>query len=94
MLGVGFVSLPDARYRIIQLPVAGFEIFAFVVGIVWLIFPFSVINSLAKQRRANREIVRLLQDMNKQLESANKMHGDLNRAVQWFVDREAERSSK
>jgi hypothetical protein len=32
-----------------------------------------------------------MEEMNKRLDSANKMHGDLNRTAQWFVDREAER---
>jgi len=35
-----------------------------------------------------------MEEMNKRLDSANKMHGDLNRTAQWFVDREAEQSRK
>jgi len=80
---------------------SGIGIFAFIVGIVWLIFPFAVLNFVSKQRAANRFIVqhleaidRELQEMNKRMDSANKVHKDLNRAVQWFVDREAERSEK
>jgi hypothetical protein len=33
-----------------------------------------------------------MEEMNKRLDSANKMHGDLNRAAQWLLDREGERS--
>ena len=72
------------------------ELFAFIVGIVWLIFPFVVINGISKQRAANRLIVQhletidfSLQKVNKHLEAANVMHGDLNRVAQWIVDRES-----
>ncbi len=48
---------------------------------------------MSKQREANRQIVARLEGiegqmtlMNQHLESANKMHGDLNRAAQWLID--------
>jgi hypothetical protein len=77
----------------------GLGIFALIVSIVWLFFPFAVIHAFNKLRAANRLIVQHLEaihhemeEMNKRLDSANKMHGDLNRTAQWFVDREAEPS--
>jgi hypothetical protein len=39
-------------------------------------------------------IDRSLQGMNKQLETANQMHGELNRAAQWIIDPSRESSRK
>jgi len=81
--------------------VAGFELFAFIIGIIWVIFPLAVIHFMGKQREANRVIAQHLdairhemEEMNKILKSANKMHGDLNKAAQWFVDRDTQASQK
>jgi len=51
---------------------------------------------MSKQREANRQIVAALEGIestlkriDKNLESANNMHGDLNRAAQWLIDRQS-----
>src|SRR5437016_1906358 len=41
----------------------GIGIFAFIVGLIWLFFPFAVINFFSKQRAANRLIVQHLEAM-------------------------------
>ena len=63
--------------------------------LLWLAFLFSAGRFMSKQREANRQIVAALEgiestlkNINQHLESANKMHGDLNRAAQWLIDRE------
>lgn len=63
--------------------------------LLWLGFLFSAGRFMGKQREANRQIVAALEGIestlkriDQQLESANKMHGDLNRAAQWLIDRE------
>jgi cell shape-determining protein MreC len=68
---------------------------AFVFTLLWLGFLFSAGHFMGKQRQANRQIVAALEgiesslkSINQHLESANKMHGDLNRAAQWLVDRQ------
>ena len=71
------------------------QIFVFVLGLVWLIFAIAVIIAISKQNTANRLMLKQLdaihlqmQQVVRRLETANRMHGDLNRAVQWFIDRQ------
>ncbi|MDQ6911414.1 MAG: hypothetical protein M3128_00880 [Verrucomicrobiota bacterium] len=66
-------------------------------GVLWLVFLLSASRFMGKQREANRQIVARLEGIERQitqtnqhLESANKMHGDLNRAAQWLINRESE----
>ena len=63
-----------------------------------LVFMLSASSFMNKQREANRQIVAQLEaiesqmkNTNQHLESANKMHGDLNRAAQWLIDNGQER---
>jgi F0F1-type ATP synthase membrane subunit b/b' len=60
---------------------------------LWLVFLLTASRFMNKQREANRQIVARLEaiesqikNTNQHLESANKMHGDLNRAAQWLID--------
>ena len=64
--------------------------------LLWLAFLFSAGRFMSKQREANRQIVAALEGIestlkriDKNLESANNMHGDLNRAAQWLIDRQS-----
>jgi len=68
--------------------------FVFLAGaVLLLVFMLSASSFMNKQREANRQIVAHLEaiesqmkNTNQHLESANKMHGDLNRAAQWLID--------
>ena len=74
-------------------------IFVFVgalLGLVWFIFPFAVIQGISKQRAANRLLLadlaairKQMEHINLQLTRANEIQGDLIGAAQWFVDRAA-----
>jgi hypothetical protein len=62
-------------------------------AVLWLVFMLSASRFMNKQREANRQIVTRLEaiesqmkNTNQHLESANKMHGDLNPAAQWLID--------
>jgi F0F1-type ATP synthase membrane subunit b/b' len=62
-------------------------------AVLWLVFLITASRFMHKQREANRQIVARLEaiesqmkNTNQLLESANKMHGDLNRAAQWLID--------
>ena len=62
-------------------------------AVLLLVFLMSASRFMYKQREANRQIVARLEaiesqmkNTNQHLESANKMHGDLNRAAQWLID--------
>ena len=61
-------------------------------AVLLLVFMLSASSFMNKQREANRQIVAHLEaiesqmkNTNQHLESANKMHGDLNRAAQWLI---------
>jgi len=69
---------------------------AVLFTLLWLGFLFSAARFMGKQREANSQIVAALEaiestlkSIDQHLESANKMHGDLNRAAQWLINREA-----
>jgi F0F1-type ATP synthase membrane subunit b/b' len=73
-----------------------FGVISLFFGALWLIFLFSASRFMGKQREANRQIVAALEGIesslkriDQYLESANKMHGDLNRAAQWLIDRQS-----
>ena len=62
-------------------------------AVLWLVFLITASRFMQKQREANRQIVARLETIedqmkstNQHLETANKMHGDLNRAAQWLID--------
>jgi len=48
--------------------VAGFELFAFIIGIIWVIFPLAVIHFMGKQREANRVIAQHLDAIRHEME--------------------------
>ena len=62
--------------------------------LAWLVFPFLVLDRfnrlISAQDRASRSmeaVEKQLETINHRLTQANTMHGDLDRAAQWLVDR-------
>ena len=65
------------------------------LAVAWILFPIMAIHALSKLREETRRTHAYLQRveeelraLNERMGSANKMHGDLNRAAQWWLDRE------
>ncbi len=65
------------------------------VALTWILFPILALYALSKLREETRRthaylhrVEEELHALNERMGSANKMHGDLNRAAQWWLDRE------
>ncbi len=65
------------------------------VALTWLLFPILALYAISKLREETRRthaylhrVEEELRALNDRMGSANKMHGDLNRAAQWWLDRE------